>query len=748
VYTAKQIAEIVGLGERHIQRKAAKESWPFTKRKGKGGGNEFAVKDLPADIREKVKDHERDVALAAIKQAKLPVPATVDLPVLPEDLDEKRLAFGAAKEDLLSIYLQWLRTHGRSEAQKDAFIAAYLGGAWPEILKIVGKRDWKSIERWKNKRQKAKSKTATALVDRRGLAHRGKTILTERHIDIILGQVLNPTAPKISEAVRQIHTRCAAEGLFAPSYATINRFQMKFFQQCFDEWTYFREGKKAWSDKAAISVLRDWSQVDVGDIVIADGHTLNFETIHPQTGKPKRMTLLLFFDGRSNMPLGWEIMPTENVACISAAFRRTCLFLGRIPLVVYLDNGKAFRAKFFKGCEDLRQAGIFGLYEALGCHVTHAWAYHGQSKTIERFFGTMHDMEVMVPSYVGSSIDDKPARLHRGEDKHRALYEKMGGRPLTLEETHRAVAKWFGEYSMRASRSAHLAGRTPMEVFQEGKGPGLTEAQLRAMDVLMMSSEVKSITKDGIRLNGRLYWHQALQSRRHKLVVRHDEVTTPHSVLCYDPDGRFICEALDRHHYKIACGIHPAAKILGDEDQQLALSDAIALKRHQERQATGRFDMLLNATILPETKARQAALEVRMAEDAVAPDLVKPTKIKTQTDAEFEAEMAEHAAIRAEDALRAETKVQAEEDDYEPRIITAEEQFWSKVDRESVEADRYEMILEAEAQGLDIPENHRNFCRYFEQTAEYSRFESYFEERRMMYAMTYSRRESQTAVAQ
>jgi putative transposase len=743
VYTAKELADIIGQTERNIQQKAARESWPFTKRKGKGGGKVFAVKDLPADIRQEVESYERKTALSAIKQAKIPEPTIIDIPAIPEDLDEKRLTLGAAKEDLLSMYLRWLRTHGRSEAQKDTFIAAYHGGAWPGLFKVIGKTSWKSIERWKKKRQNVKS--PTALVDRRGLAHRGKTILTERHINIILGQVLNPNAPKISEAVRQIHARCAAEGLSAPSYATVNRFQMKFFQECFDEWIYFREGKKAWSDKAAISIMRDWSQVEVGDIVVADGHILNFETLHPETGKPKRMTLLLFYDGRSNMPLGWEIMPTENVACISSAFRRTCLFLGKIPLLVYIDNGKAFRAKFFKGCPDLNQAGIFGLYEALGCHVTHAWAYHGQSKPIERFFGTMHDLEVMVPSYVGTCIDDKPARLHRGEDKHRALYEKMGGRPLTLEETHRVVAKWFGQYSMRASRAAHLAGRAPMDVFQEGKGQGLSEAQLRAMDVLMMSSEIRSITKDGIKLNGRLYWHQALQSRRHKLVVRFDEVTTPHSVFCYDPDGRFICEAKDRAHYKIAHGVHPAARLLGSEDQQTELREALELKRQQERQATGRFDMLLQSSILPETKARQAAIEVKMEPGAAAPSLVKPTKIKPQTDAEIEAEMAFQEAIRAEDALKAQAKAMEDEADYEPSIITGEEQYWSKVSRENRGAERYEMILEAEAQGMDIPETQREFLRFFESTAEFAMLKGYFEERRVMYAMAYSRRESQAA---
>jgi putative transposase len=745
-YITKEMQVALGVTVKSVHARAKRENWQSRPREGRGGGHEWLTESMPEDTRLAIRLHFESKTMAEVKQAKPTAPTTIELPALPEDIAEKKLAEGAARMDLLRFYLEWLRSKGRSVAKKDAFITAYHGGAWPSIYRLVGRTSWKSIERWKKTRRDTKS--PTALVDRRGLAHRGKTILTEQHVNIILGQVLNPNAPNISECVRQVHARCEAVGIFAPSYATVDRFQKKFFQECFNEWVYFREGKKAWNDKAAISVLRDWSLVEVGDIVVADGHVLNFETIHPATGKPKRMTLLLFYDGRSNMPLGWEIMPTENVACISAAFRRTCLFLGKIPLLVYIDNGRAFRAKFFKGCPDLNQAGIFGLYEALGCHVTHAWAYHGQSKPIERFFSTMHDMEVMVPSFVGTCIADKPARLHRGEDKHRALYEKMGGRPLTLEETHRLVAKWFDEYSKRASRAVHLDGRTPREVFREGKGPGLTEEQLRTMDVLMMSSEIKSITKDGISLNGRLYWAQALQSRRHKLIVRYDEISTPHSVLCYAPDGRFICEALDRKHYKIAHGIHPAAKHLGTEDHLLDLEGAIALKRRQEREATGRFDMLLNATILPETKARQAALEAKIKPGAVAPDLVKPEPVKVQTDEEFETEMAVQAAIRAEDALKAQTKTLKEEDYYEPRTITAEEQFWSDVDREFKEADKYELILEAEAQDMEIPEKYKGFCKFYEQTEEYARLKDYFEERRMMHAMTYFRRGSQTAVAQ
>ena len=194
------------------------------------------------------------------------------------------------------------------------------------------------------------------------------------------------------------------------------------------------------------------------------------------------MTLLLFFDGGSRYPLGWEVMATENVACISSAFRRACIRLGKFPRVVYLDNGKAFRARFFDGCKDFEQAGFLGLYRDLGCEVIHAWPYHGQSKPVERFFGTMHELEELTPSYTGWDIAHKPARLHRNEKLHRRLHEKLGRRPLTLEETYEWLAYWFELYASRPQATTHLRGRTPGEVFEEGRGAGRGHGAPHAAD--------------------------------------------------------------------------------------------------------------------------------------------------------------------------------------------------------------------------------------------------------------------------
>lgn len=701
-YTTQELSKLLGITVKSTLSRAdsARESWRSRPRKGKGGGHEWLVDSMPEETRLTIRAAEEKTALAerSDDQITRTPSTTVSLAIM----DDKRRHKALAKADLVRQYLAWQRRFGSTHAQRDAFIAAYMGGVWPKLLQDLGAVSWKSIERWKLEQSRAGN--ILALADKRGIAHKGRTLLTERHMTIILGHVLNPNAPNVSQCVRQVQAKCQAEGLFIPSDPTIRRFVRSYVSECYDEWTLWREGKKAWNDRCAISILRDWNLVEVGDIVIADGHTLNFETLNPETGKPGRMTLLLFYDGASNHPLGWEIMASENTACISSAFRRTCLVLGKFPRVIYLDNGKAFRSEFFKGCADFEQAGVLGLYKDLGCEVIHAWPYHGQSKPIERFFGTMHDMEIWMPSYTGNDIAHKPARMKRGEDLHRQLYDKLGGRPLTLEETHTQVAKWFAEYANRPQLRTHLKGHTPAEVFQEGRGEGLNDADVRRLTLLMMQKEIRTITKDGFRLNGKLFWHEKLASRRHSVLVRYDDLFSPHNVLVYTMDGEFLCEAQDREHYQIAYGVHPAARVLGTDEQRQALDAAIALRLGQERESSSTMRTMLQAVVLPETQARLAALEA--ATDAATPTPTTPLPAELPTvgpeqEAAFEQAKAEaHAALNSA-----------------PAYVPSDLKRW----KDSQERYAYLFSVKFE-QGMALVAADEAWMETFEQTEEFERY--------------------------
>lgn len=734
-YTTQELAEILHLSRQAVSHRG--KSWLSRPRPGRGGGKEWLLSSMPEETRLAIRHAEEKRAVEQAAESAAPV-ATSQFHAASATgstwgraiLDDRRREKALAKADLVRKYLEWQRKHGFTTAQKQAFVTAYHAGAWPQLQSELGPTSWKSLERWRGDMDKAGS--VLVLADKRGIAHKGRTLLTEAHRSIILGHILNPNAPSVGQCVREIQKRCTAAHIFEPSEATVRRFVKAYTSECFDEFTLWREGKKAWTDKCSISILRDWSLVGVGDIVIADGHTLNFETINPETGKPCRMTLLLFFDGASSHPLGWEIMASENVACISSAFRRTCLVLGKFPRVVYLDNGRAFRAKFFKGCEDFTQAGFLGLYADLGCKVIHAWPYHGQSKPIERFFGTMHDMEVWMPSYTGNTIAAKPARMKRGEDLHRKLYAGLGGRPLTLEETHTAVARWFCDYVQRPQPSSHLRGRSPAELFQSGVGPGLTEAQADRLTLLMLQKIVRVITKDGFRLGGRLYWHEALTGRRHPVLVRYDDQFTPQTVKVFDLDGNWICDALDRAHFGIACGVHPAAHVLGTAEQQLALDAALALKKGQEKHSTATLRAMNEAIVQPETRARVLALEaatqaqsatasIASSRNATAAASRQAHMPKPLSDAEVKAIEAAQAKGRA--ALAAMSSAPT----YTP----------SAMKRFRDEAERYAYLFAVlHEQGIALVAEDAAWMEYFENTAEYQRnYKKRYDDFRQLYAL-------------
>jgi putative transposase len=465
----------------------------------------------------------------------------------------------------------------------------------------------------------------------------------------------------------------------------------------FDVWTWSRSGGKALNDCVSFYIERDYSKIGVGDILVADGHVLNFEVIHPWTGKPKRMPLILWMDMKSSYPLGWEIMPTENTAAISSALRHAIIRLGKLPLLAYLDNGRAFKARFFSGT-DFDQAGFAGLYERLGMKTIHAWPYHGQSKTVERFFGTFAELERWCPTYTGTSIENKPPRMNRGERLHRAIWDKQfGNYALTIEEAHLAIGTWFDEYVRRPqSASSHLAGATPLEVFSAGAGPGVDRAILNH---LMMAVEVRTIQRNGVALFGRNYYHPALYGRRHPVTVRYD-LQDPTSVLVYDQDGAYLCEAATMPK------VHPAAELLGDERDAAELRSQIELKRHLEKTTTLSARRFAREEVIPAYQQQLAAAGI--GGNVIALPGAQTSNLTPQTAAEIEE--------RAE------------------RITVDPDAIWEKLPG-LADPDRYEEDLRLEAEGRELPPDEKTFMRFFEDSEYYESHKEYFQDRRVNYLL-------------
>jgi len=746
--SVKDLADALRISERAVQLKAKSNQWPFIEEphpSGKGRPvRKYKVSGLPDNIRRMIchapdqgdvdaddislinneataRDDGTGTDSQIIRAQETAAAATVRRPFALEERAAAAVslsidASALARADLLRLYKDFIDSaeFGQKAEARDRFMTAYNSGiAYPVLFENLGSLSWKTIEAWKTAVKRAGGDTAV-LSDRRGRSTRGNGPFSQDQEDILVRCMLHPNRPQIAEIIRMakaiMHTKGIKNGL---SDATYRRWILNWKNNHYPIWVFHRQGEKAWNDECAYYIERDYNMINVGDILVADGHVLNFEIINPWTGKPKRMALILWYDMKSTFPCGWEIMPTEDTAAISSALRRAIITLGKAPKVVYLDNGKAFRARLFSGCPSFEESGLTGLYDRLGCKTIFAWPYHGQSKTVERFFGTMAEVERWVPTYSGTSIDKKPPRMNRGERLHRKIYEMSPySDGITLEDAHMVIAAWFDEYVTREKKSGHMKGLRPIDVFTEGRGPGIDKVDLT---YLMMSMEIRHIRRNGIHFLGQNYYAPELYGRRRPVMIRYDLQDKSALHVC-EPDGTYICLATPVEK------IHPAAHALGTEADQECLKTHIAVKQRQKKDASRYARELLVNEIMPEHNRRMELLGVTGQAAIQAP--AEPKQIE-MSEAEKARILAEASAMEAIAAPEADNVIEI------PEVVSDLDEQMARLANMS-EPDRYEALLELEVRGADLTAEHRAFMRYFELTPAYEKNADYFEDRRAL----------------
>lgn len=515
-------------------------------------------------------------------------------PDVNNELTGKKLKIALARTDLVKLFIKTAEDaeRGKIKKAKEDFVNTYNLKALTELYDVIGEVSFRTMERWKQTYLESNKDYRSLAPDYK--APSGFSIPKEQS-EIILRLALNPNKPLLSEVIRNAMDIFIMKNFDnIKSTATYRRYLEDWKTKNYTYWTFYRDGEKGLNDKCMPYIERDYDAIEVGDILVADGHVLNFEVINPYTGKPKRMTMILFFDMKSNSPLGWEISPTEDTKAISVALRRAILRLGKYPKVIYLDNGKAFGARFFKGV-DFRTAGFNGIFERIGAKLITAWPYHAQSKTVERFFSSFAELERMLPTYTGTSIEMKPPRMNRGERIHRSLHERLhDSTTFTLETAHRAIAWWFDRYAEREQQDGHLKGKTPNEVFIAGKGDGVNKQELI---FLLMDEKVTTIYRNGIKFLGQYYWDDALFGLESiNATIKYDLIEKD-SIYVYDAEnGSYICEA------KRTDKIHPAAGILGTEEDVVKLNEAISKKQQLKKSVLTEARQFLKTDVLPEAK--------------------------------------------------------------------------------------------------------------------------------------------------
>jgi putative transposase len=695
-YTPKEIAEMVGVTRQAIQKRVKTESWPSHKRQARGGGKAFYLSDLPDDVQHKIlAEVARDVVAQVPAVRSSAAPAIVEIPTdaaIPDEAHQSGL-------DRYRIVHEWRSSVARSSTTKgratEAFLLAYHSGQlMPKVHARMGRISQPTLYKW-DKTLRDNGDDYRTLCDKRGAwlkgGRKGNGQIGEAAEAVFLTAWLNPNRPGLSLAYEATKAILEKRGIEVASYASFRRFAKRYDAHHHDLVVLLREGEKALKDKVGPYATRNGNILAVGDCIFADGHDLNFQVIHPVTGRACRMCLLVWFDWRSRMPVGWEIMPSESTFCISAALRMACQTLGKYPKVAYIDNGRAFTSKYFmEHNEELDE--LSGLYARLGIAVRRSKPYEARTKIVERFFRTFDEQcQRLLPSYCGHNIDSKPAWMARNEKWHQDRHADWVPNVREAAEIFRLYAGWYAHRECRPLGK----GVTPLQLLEAGRGPGIDSEEL---DQAFMHTKVVHPKRCRFTLAGVEYESDVLYRLNQKIKIRYHWADLS-SVQMFTMDNHSLGDA------KPVAAIHPLAKEFGGELDMLKVQEANRLQARLKRETLRQVEAMglgRDSEAIQQLPWMTGQKEPLQLEDAVDERGQSRMGTDVVVDEEISAEL-----VARQEAITAE--------------LDAEQPGYDRPAFFMTELERYEHLFKvSEMEGIDLIEEDRAWKAYYETSREYA----------------------------
>ena len=556
--TIKEIAQAKGLkSTRSIRMEINKPESKYISREVKVNGGisyEILFSSLEPELQQKLRECETKST------------AIVPLNYKPPVITDKARQTANHRMNIVKAALEHRNKYSSIKEADAEFLDLYNSGLYlPKAYEFLGSISIGTLRRYIQAYKKTGN--AESLIPQYKITKQGEynSILDDNMKKVLLALLLHQNKFGYNTAIRlakQVLIKKGYDEDALPSNITFKRFAEHFRKNNYAEWVLRREGMKAYHDKVEPYIERDISKIEVGDVLIADGHVLNFQVINPFTGKPTRATLVGFLDWKSTALVGYEIMMTENTQCIASALRNAIINLGVIPKAVYQDNGKAFKAKYFQSCDCLfggvkrarsskaadfsplppsrfDEEGFNGVYASLGIRSVFAKPYNARAKVIERFFlDFQEEFEKLMPSYIGTSIENRPAWMNRNEKLHLQLHnQQTKGNIPTVQDAIKYINAWLEFRNQKACPNNR--SKSIQEVLNSVRKQDINKS---ALDYLMMKTESRTINKHGITFLGMHYRSDVILGLRDKVYVRYSLFDLS-KVQVYSMKGEFLCVA-------------------------------------------------------------------------------------------------------------------------------------------------------------------------------------------------------------
>lgn len=490
---------------------------------GRGGGWEYHVSLLPADVRARIAASELEdhVTAEAAAQSRALWSAYERLPQGAKDKALRRQqavaaveAFGAAGSRQMAVV----------HVAREFGVSTSTLWEWIRIAQSVGRHD-----RLPALAPRSCGRTTTAAVDPRAW-------------DFLVADYLREEFPSFDASHRRMLRAAAGNGWSPiPSAKTLKRRIEREFPASVRALA--REGVDGLK-RMLPSQRRDRSVFHAIQAVNADGHIFDVR-VQWEDGMVGRPVLVAFQDIYSGTILSHRICRTENKELVRLALADLVERWG-VPEIAYFDNGRHFASKWLTGQMThrfrfkVRDEEPQGILKALGIEVHFTTPYHGQSKPIERAFRDLAEDIAKHPSlagaYTGNSPVTKPANY--------------GSKAAPIGLFRELVAAEIAAHNARPGRrGATTKGRSLLQTLEDSLQQASTlirraSSEQRRMLLLAAEGVTARRPTGEIVLEQSRYWAEELPDRiGEKLIVRFDPQNLAAPIAVYTLDNRFVCEA-------------------------------------------------------------------------------------------------------------------------------------------------------------------------------------------------------------
>ncbi|MDD9911628.1 MAG: DDE-type integrase/transposase/recombinase [Alphaproteobacteria bacterium] len=485
-FLASEIAGFPDLPEtpQGITRKASRENWLSRPRKGRGGGKEFHISNLPEAAQKVLLDKDKPAEAP-------PLPKQVDHVAEIQNLTAKSKDRLDARLFVLEAWSQF--KHEKQLAKivsMHLFSEAYNTGnieveGW--VRNAVQHVSQPTISRWLKLQQEGDIVVLASKGYGKHRKNNGKIDGNQELKDFIIASIYDKPHLSPTHLVRLMKSKFKGSGFDLPTQRTLQRWLSKYKADNAIIWEHMTNPDSYRNKYQVAHGQADFGVLELNQLWELDSTPADVMCID---GRFSILGVIDVYSRRTKV----IVTKTSKATAVCALMRKAMLDWG-VPDGVKTDNGADYVSRHFKRALtmlDIRQE-ICPPYTPQG------------KPHIERFFGTMtRDLFELLPGYVGHNvadrkeIEERKAFASRLGETNEAKFEAK----LTSEQLQKICDDWIAEYEQRPHSG--LNNRSPLLQATSWTKPLTKIENPRTLDILLAEAPgdgTRKVTKKGIKLD-------------------------------------------------------------------------------------------------------------------------------------------------------------------------------------------------------------------------------------------------------